>query len=225
MSYSRLRSNADYTKAYAQSIADPEAFWAAQAGTFLWRRKWDSVLDWDFDAPKVEWFKGGRLNITENCLDRHLAERGEKTAILWEPNDPGWEAQRISYRELHARVCRFANVLKRNGAKKGDRVCIYMPMIPDLAGAVLACARIGAIHSVVFAGFSAQSIADRIQDADAAFVITSDGMARGGKKVAVKAIVDEALERCPGVKRVMVVQHTGEKVTCWPDVMSGCTMS
>ncbi|HNU56095.1 MAG TPA: acetate--CoA ligase [Flavobacteriales bacterium] len=217
MSYSRLRSNADYTKAYAQSIADPEAFWAAQAGTFLWRRKWDSVLDWDFDAPKVEWFKGGRLNITENCLDRHLAERGEKTAILWEPNDPGWEAQRISYRELHARVCRFANVLKRNGAKKGDRVCIYMPMIPDLAVAVLACARIGAIHSVVFAGFSAQSIADRIQDADAAFVITSDGMARGAKKVAVKAIVDEALERCPGVKRVMVVQHTGEKV----DLLAG----
>lgn len=212
MSYSRLRSNADYTNAYAQSIAEPEAFWAAQAERFTWRRKWDHVLQWDFNAPQVEWFKGGRLNITENCLDRHLASRGDKTAILWEPNDPGEEAQRISYRELHARVCRFANVLEHNGAKKGDRVCIYMPMIPDLAVAVLACARIGAIHSVVFAGFSAQSIADRIQDADAAFVITTDGMARGAKKVAVKAIVDEALRTCPGVKRVMVVRHTGEEV-------------
>ncbi|HPF90208.1 MAG TPA: acetate--CoA ligase, partial [Flavobacteriales bacterium] len=212
MSYSRLRSNADYTNAYAQSVAEPEAFWAAQAERFTWRRKWDHVLQWDFNAPQVEWFKGGRLNITENCLDRHLASRGDKTAILWEPNDPGEEAQRISYRELHARVCRFANVLEHNGAKKGDRVCIYMPMIPDLAVAVLACARIGAIHSVVFAGFSAQSIADRIQDADAAFVITTDGMARGAKKVAVKAIVDEALRTCPGVKRVMVVRHTGEEV-------------
>ena len=213
MDFHRLRDRADYDGAYAKSIADPPGFWAAQAETFTWRRKWDDVVKWDFDGPDVKWFIGGKLNITENCLDQHLATRGDKTAILWEPNDPKEAAQDITYRELHDRVCRYANVLKRNGAKKGDRVCIYMPMIPELAVAVLACARVGAIHSVVFAGFSAQSIADRIQDADAAFVLTSDGMARGAKKVGVKSIVDEALTSCPGVKRVIVTKRTGDAVT------------
>lgn len=212
MTFSRLRTQADYDNAYALSVRDPEAFWAAQAEHFTWKKKWDRVLDWNFDGPDVKWFIGGQLNITENCLDRHLATRGDKTAILWEPNDPQEAPQRISYRELHERVCRYANVLKRNGVKKGDRVCIYMPMIPELAVAVLACARIGAMHSVVFAGFSAQSIADRIQDAEAAFVLTSDGMARGAKKGPVKAIVDEALKTCPGVRRVIVTKRTGDEV-------------
>ncbi len=213
MDFQRLRSRADYDAAYAASTNDPPAFWAAQAETFLWRRKWRDVLKWDFVGPDVKWFIGGKLNITENCIDRHLEQRGDKTAILWEPNDPAEAALHISYRDLHDRVCRYANVLKRNGVKKGDRVCIYMPMIPELAVAVLACARLGAIHSVVFAGFSAQSIADRIQDADAAFVLTSDGMARGAKKVAVKSIVDEALLSCPGVRRVIVTKRTGDAVT------------
>ena len=154
MDFHRLRSQADYDAAYAQSITDPERFWAAQAERFTWRRRWDRVLRWDFQGPDVKWFIGGKLNITENCLDRHLAARGDKTAIQWEPNDPNEAVQRITYRELHERVCRYANVLKRNGVGKGDRVCIYMPMIPELAVAVLACARIGAVHSVVFAGFS-----------------------------------------------------------------------
>lgn len=204
MTLSRILTQQEYETAYAASVKDPEAFWAAQAETFTWKKKWDKVLQWNFDGPEVKWFLGGKLNITENCLDRHLASRGEKTAILWEPNDPNEAAQRLSYRELHDRVCRYANVLKRNGVKKGDRVCIYMPMIPELVVAVLGCARIGAIHSVVFAGFSAQSIADRIQDANAEFVLTSDGMMRGAKKGAVKSVVDEALSSCPGVKRVIL---------------------
>lgn len=210
--FHRLRTKADYEAAYARSVQDPEGFWAAQAEQFSWKQKWDRVLAWNFDVPDVKWFMGGKLNITENCLDRHLATRGDKTAILWEGNDPNEAAQHITYTQLHERVCRYANVLKRNGVKKGDRVCIYMPMIPDLAVAVLACARIGAIHSVVFAGFSAQSIADRVQDANAAFVLTSDGMARGAKKGPVKAIVDEALKSCPAVQRVIVVKHTNEGI-------------
>ncbi|MBL7985343.1 MAG: acetate--CoA ligase, partial [Flavobacteriales bacterium] len=213
MAFNRLRSQADYTDAYAQSVRDPEAFWAAQADTFTWKKKWDRVLRWDFDGPDVQWFIGGKLNITENCLDRHLATRGDKTAILWEPNDTNEAAQRISYRDLHGRVCRYANVLKRNSVQKGDRVCIYMPMIPELVVAVLACARIGAIHSVVFAGFSAQSIEDRILDANAAYVLTSDGMVRGTKSIPVKNVVDDALRNCPGVKRVIVARRTGDTVT------------
>ncbi|MBK6543357.1 MAG: acetate--CoA ligase [Flavobacteriales bacterium] len=212
MTLSRILTQQEYETAYAASVKDPEAFWAAQAETFTWKKKWDKVLQWNFDGPEVKWFLGGKLNITENCLDRHLATRGEKTAILWEPNDPNEAAQRLSYRELHDRVCRYANVLKRNGVKKGDRVCIYMPMIPELVVAVLGCARIGAIHSVVFAGFSAQSIADRIQDANAEFVLTSDGMMRGAKKGAVKSVVDEALAICPGVKRVIVTKRIGDPV-------------
>jgi len=207
----------EYEKEYAASVADPEAFWARQAESFVWKEKWDKVLDWDFIKPDVQWFVGGKLNITENCLDRHLAIRGDQTAILWEPNDPNEAAQHISYRELHDRVCRMANVLKRNGAKKGDRICLYMPMVPELAIAVLACARIGAIHSVVFAGFSARSLSDRIQDATCNIIVTADGGFRGNKTVPLKSIVDEALLSCPSITRSIILKRTGEPVTMHPD--------
>ena len=212
MTLTRIRTQEEYDSAYAESVRDPEGFWAAQAETFTWRRTWDTVLQWNFDAPDVKWFLGGKLNITENCLDRHLAARADQTAILWEANDMDKEPQRLSYRELHRRVCIHANILKRNGVRKGDRVCIYMPMITELVVAVLACARIGAVHSVVFAGFSAQSVADRILDANAEFMLTSDGMVRGAKNIPVKPVVDEALRTCPGVRRVFVTQRTGDPV-------------
>ncbi len=207
--FRRLRSRAEYDEAYRLSVQDPEAFWAAQAETFTWREKWDKVLEWDFHKPEVKWFIGGKLNITENCLDRHLEKRGNKLALIWEPNDPGERFIRYTYRELHEKVCLYANVLKRNGAKKGDRICIYMPMIPELTIAVLACARIGAIHSVVFAGFSAKSIADRVNDARCSMVLTSDGLHRGHKQIPVKRVVDEALEECPSVKKVIVTDRLG----------------
>ena len=203
----RITSFDQYEKEYKRSIEAPEAFWAEQAEAFTWKKKWDNVLSWNFHEPRVEWFIGGKLNITENCLDRHLEDKGEQVAILWEPNHPDAEARKITYRELHMEVCRFANVLKRNGAKKGDRICIYMPMIPELAIAVLACARIGAIHSVVFGGFSFKSLADRIQDADCALVVTADGAFRGTKDIQLKTIVDEALEICPSVKKAIVYKH------------------
>ncbi|MBS1942963.1 MAG: AMP-binding protein, partial [Bacteroidetes bacterium] len=209
MDITRIRTKADYDEAYRLSVQDPEAFWAAQAETFTWRKKWDKVLEWDFHKPEVKWFIGGKLNITENCLDRHLEKRGNKLALIWEPNDPSERFIRYTYRELHEKVCQYANVLKRNGAKKGDRICIYMPMIPELTIAVLACARIGAIHSVVFAGFSAKSIADRIQDAQCSMVLTSDGLHRGHKQIPVKRVVDEALEECPSVKKVIVTDRLG----------------
>ncbi len=209
MDITRIRTKADYDEAYRLSVQDPEAFWAAQAETFTWRRKWDKVLQWDFHKPEVKWFIGGKLNITENCLDRHLEKRGNKLALIWEPNDPRDRFIRYTYRELHEKVCLYANVLKRNGAKKGDRICIYMPMIPELTIAVLACARIGAIHSVVFAGFSARSIADRVQDAQCSMVLTSDGLHRGHKQIPVKRVVDEALEECPSVKKVIVTDRLG----------------
>jgi acetyl-CoA synthetase len=209
MDITRIRTQADYDEAYQLSIEDPEGFWAAQAGTFTWRKKWDTVLEWNFQKPEVKWFKGGKLNITENCLDRHLEKRGNKLALIWEPNDPQERFIRYTYRELHERVCMYANVLKRNGAKKGERICIYMPMVPELTIALLACARIGAVHSVVFAGFSAKSIADRIQDAECSMVLTSDGLNRGHKQIPVKRVVDEALEECPSVKRVIVTDRLG----------------
>jgi acetyl-CoA synthetase len=208
-------------------VEDPEAFWAGHAEQFVWRKKWDKVLQWNFDDPEVKWFLGGQLNITENCLDRHLAERGDQAAILWEPNNPGEEGKKFSYRELHAEVCRFANVLKNKGARKGDRICLYMPMVPELAIAVLACARIGAIHSVVFGGFSTQSLAGRIQDADCSLVVTADGAFRGAKDILLKPIVDEALQTCPTVKHVIVLRRTGKEVsmtagrdTWWQDEIS-----
>lgn len=209
----RITSQEQYTAEYKHSVENPEAFWAEKADAFTWYKKWDKVLEWNFDEPKVGWFSGGSLNITENCIDRHLkAGKGNQVAILWEPNNPKDAARKITYNELHSEVCRFANVLKRNGAKKGDRICIYMPMIPELAIAVLACARIGAIHSVVFGGFSFRSLADRIQDADCNIVVTSDGAYRGTKDIGLKIIVDEALAICPSVKKAIVYKHTNSTV-------------
>lgn len=209
MSYPyQIKSLEEYQSVYKYSVEDPEGFWAGVAGHFNWHRKWDKVLDWNFEEPQVKWFSGAQLNITENCLDRHLAERGDQPAIIWEPNDPGEDYRILSYKELHVKVCQFANVLKNNGIKKGDRVCIYMPMVPELAIAVLACARIGAIHSVIFGGFSAQSIADRIQDAQCNLVITSDGAYRGNKGIPLKSVIDDALVQCPSVKKVIVLTRT-----------------
>jgi acetyl-CoA synthetase len=204
----KITSFEHYKEVYKRSVDVPEAFWSDIADTFLWKKKWDKVLEWNFKEPNIKWFQGGKLNITENCLDRHLDTIGDKTAIIWEPNDPTEDHRIITYRQLYDKVCQFANVLKNNGAKKGDRICIYMPMVPELAIALLACARIGAIHSVVFGGFSAQSIADRIQDADCNIVITSDGSFRGNKEVPLKSIIDDALVRCPSVKRVIVLTRT-----------------
>lgn len=208
----RITSFDQYQSEYKRSVDDPEQFWAEKATDFLWRKKWDKVLEWNFEKPDVKWFIGGKLNITENCLDRHLSERGDQTAIIWEPNDPKEPGRKISYKELHADVCRFAHVLKNNGAKKGDRICIYMPMVPELAVAVLACARIGAIHSVVFGGFSFQSLADRIHDADCNIVVTADGAFRGAKDIPLKSVVDEALLACPSVKRTIVLKRTNIKI-------------
>ncbi|MFM7193918.1 MAG: acetate--CoA ligase [Bacteroidota bacterium] len=200
-----------YRKVYKASIANPEQFWSEVADTFVWRKKWDQVLDWDFRKPDVKWFIGGKLNITENCIDRHLDQRGNQTAILWEPNDPKDEPRKISYRELHDEVSRVGNMLRAHGVGKGDRVCIYMPMVPETAFAILACARIGAVHSVVFAGFSAGSLVDRINDSGCKAVLTADGANRGDKKIDLKKIVDEALDHCPTVEHVFVLEHTGMK--------------
>lgn len=213
----QIQSFTEYEKVYKYSIENPEAFWAEIAGNFQWQKPWDTVLDWNFKDPNIKWFEGGKLNITENCLDRHLETLGNKTAIIWEPNDPNEVSKNITYIELHAEVCRFANVLKNNGAKKGDRICIYMPMVPELAIAVLACARIGAIHSVVFGGFSAQSISDRIQDAQCNMVITADGAFRGAKQIPLKPIIDEALESCPSVNKVIVLARTQSEVNIITD--------
>jgi acetyl-CoA synthetase len=209
MSYPyQIKSAEEYRSMYQQSVGDPEGFWAGIAAHFSWRRKWDNVLEWDFTGPRVRWFEGAKLNITENCLDRHLKERGDQPAIIWEPNDPKEDYRVLTYKDLHFKVCQFANVLKNNGLKKGDRVCIYMPMVPELAIAVLACARIGVIHSVVFGGFSAQSIADRIQDASCSVVITSDGAFRGPKDIPLKSVIDDALVQCPTIRRVIVLLRT-----------------
>ncbi|GAB3335724.1 acetate--CoA ligase [Larkinella ripae] len=209
----RIRTFDDYQEAYRYSVEDPEGFWAEIAQNFQWRKPWKKTLQWNFDEPSVQWFVGGKLNITENCLDRHLAERGDQPAIIWEPNDPHETGLTLTYRMLHDQVCRMANVLKRNGVGKGDRVCIYMPMVPELAIAVLACARIGAIHSVVFGGFSAQSIADRINDAQCRLVITSDGAYRGNKEIPMKETVDDALVQCPSVQKVIVLTRTRTPVS------------
>ncbi len=198
-----------YQSMYARSIDDPEGFWSEQAKQLLdWTQPWTKVMDCDFQQGKIRWFDGGRLNVCHNCVDRHLPTRADQTAIIWEGDDPSI-AKQISYRELHAEVCRFANVLKSRGVKKGDRVCIYMPMIPEAAMAMLACARIGAVHSVVFGGFSPESLKDRILDSDCRVVITADEGMRGGKKVSLKANTDQALRACPAVHTVLVVRHTG----------------
>jgi acetyl-CoA synthetase len=212
-----IKTESDYQEVYAQSVSQPEEFWEDVAKDFLWRKKWDKVLEWDFSKPEVKWFVNGELNITENCIDRHLKQRGNQTAIIWEPNDPGAQAKKITYQQLHVEVCKTANMLKAQGVKKGDRVCIYLPMIPELAYAVLACARIGAVHSVVFAGFSAKSLVDRITDAGCKIVLTADGGFRGEKTINLKGIIDEALEKCPEVDRVIVFEHTNTK----PSMKSG----
>ena len=209
----QVKSFEEYQQSYQLSVDNPEVFWANIAEHFTWKKKWDRVLDWNFSEPKIEWFGGAKLNITENCLDRHLENNGDDIAIIWESNDPDEASRNISYRELHQQVCTFSNVLKQNGAKKGDRICLYMPMIPELEVAVLACARIGAIHSVVFGGFSAQSISDRIQDAQCNIVVTADGSFRGNKEICLKNIMDEALISCPSVERVIVVERSKSAIS------------
>lgn len=213
MSNYHIKHLEEYFQVYRKSVRNPEAFWEEIAEEhFVWRKRWDNVLEWDFSKPEVKWFEGAKLNITENCLDRHLQIRRDKTAILFEPNNPEEEAEHITYKQLHERVCKFANVLKDNGIKKGDRVVIYLPMIPELAISVLACARIGAVHSVVFAGFSSTALATRINDCDAKMVLTSDGSYRGGKTIDLKGIVDDALEQCPGVNTVLVAKRTNSDI-------------
>jgi len=203
-----LIDDATYRAMYQQSVDDPERFWAEQAKKFVdWSAPWTRVSNWDFRNPNVRWFEGAKLNVSANCLDRHLATRGDQVAIIWEGDDPS-VSKKITYRELHAAVCKFANALKARGVKKGDRVCIYMPMIPEAAMAMLACTRIGAVHSVVFGGFSPESLKDRILDSDCRVVITADEGVRGGKKVPLKANTDAALKACPNVHTVLVVQHT-----------------
>ncbi len=205
----QIKTLDEYHQKYAQSVSNPEEFWEEIANEFQWMQKWDKVLEWNFTEPDIKWFKGAKLNITENMLDRHLEKRGNKLALIWEPNDPKQRFIRYTYRELYEQVCIFANALKAQGIQKGDRVCIYMPMVSELAIAVMACARIGAIHSVVFAGFSATALADRINDAQAKLVITSDGLNRGPKQIPVKRVVDEALEYTECVEKVIVFDCLG----------------
>ncbi len=214
MSYPfQIKSADEYQAAYKKSIEDPEGFWAEVAESFYWRKKWDKVLNWNFSEPTIEWFKGGKLNITENCIDRHLEKMGDKPAIIWEPNNPEERTRVVTYNRLHKRVCQFAQVLKNNGVKKGDRVCIYMGMVPELAYAVLGCARVGAIHSVIFGGFSAQSIADRLYDANAEFIVTCDGAYRGNKDIPLKSVIDDALIGNRTIKKVIVYTRTRTPVS------------
>ncbi|MCK4677426.1 MAG: acetate--CoA ligase [Bacteroidales bacterium] len=224
----KISSYMDYLQTYEKSVADPEGFWAEQAETFFWRKKWDKVLDWNFEGPDVNWFVNGKLNITENIFERNLFQRKDQVAILWEPNDPNEEHVELTYGQLFEKVSQFANAMLKLGVKKGDRVAIYLPMVPELAIAMLACARIGVIHSIVFAGFSANALADRIIDAESNLVITSDGGYRGTKTIPLKAIVDEALETCPTIKNAIVLKRTGEDVNMvegrdiwWDDAIAG----
>ena len=204
----KINSFEEYQSEYKKSVDDPQKFWGQKAESFLWKKRWTSVLNWDTKEKASEWYAGGKLNITENCLDRHLDSIGDKTSILWEPNNPQEKSRHISYRELHAKVCQFSNALISLGIKKGDRVCIYMPMVPELTIAVLACARIGAIHSVVFAGFSARSLVDRINDAHCNLIISADSSFRGEKVIDLKSIVDNTLEKCPSIDYAIVLKRT-----------------
>lgn len=214
MSYPyQIKSLEQYREDWKESIENPEAFWGNIGQHFQWKKPWESVLEWNFKEPSVKWFNGAQLNITENCIDRHLKDKANQPAIIWEPNDPNDHHRMLTYAQLHLKVNQFAHVLKNNGVKKGDRVCLYMGMIPELAIAVLACARVGAIHSVIFGGFSAQSISDRLQDAKSEFIITCDGAFRGAKDIALKNVIDDALISCPFVKRVIVYTHTRSAVS------------
>ncbi|MBP1839730.1 acetyl-CoA synthetase [Formosa algae] len=213
MSNYHIKHLEEYYQVYRKSVREPENFWAEVAEEhFMWRRRWDTVLSWDFKKPEIKWFEGAQLNITENCIDRHLRTKGDQTAIIFEPNSPDETAEHITYQQLHDRVCQMANVLKDKGIKKGDRVCIYLPMIPELAISLLACARIGAIHSVVFAGFSSKALASRVNDSECKMVITSDGSYRGSKTIDLKGIVDEGLESCPCVEHVLVVNRIDSEI-------------
>ncbi|HTB99666.1 MAG TPA: acetate--CoA ligase [Ferruginibacter sp.] len=209
----QIKTLEQYKAAYKSSVENPEAFWENIAENFYWQKKWDKILTWNFKEPSIKWFEGAKLNITENCLDRWVKTQPDTPAIIWEPNDPKEQHCTITYKELHFQVSQFANLLKNNGIKRGDVICIYMPMVPELAIAVLACARIGAIHSVVFGGFSAQSIADRIQDAQCSLVITADGAYRGNKEIQLKSVIDEALATSPSVKKVIVLKRTNITVS------------
>jgi len=232
MSYPyQIKSFEEYKSAYKKSEESPESFWGEIAENFQWRKKWSKVLEWNFTEPNIKWFLDGKLNITENCIDRHLKTMGEKPAIIWEPNNPDERVRVVTYNRLHKRVCQVAQMLKNNGVKKGDRVCIYMGMVPELAYAVLGCARIGAIHSVVFGGFSAQSIADRLFDAQAEYIITCDGAYRGGKDIPLKSVIDDALIGNRTVKRVIVYTRTRTPVSMikgrdvwWEDEMDHAEM-
>tara|TARA_B100001029_G_scaffold154902_1_gene139420 strand:- start:193 stop:2094 length:1902 start_codon:yes stop_codon:yes gene_type:complete len=209
---SKINSLSEYFKEYEKSINDPEKFWEVIANEFVWRKKWDKVLEYEFDTPKISWFKNAKLNITENIFEKQLNDISNKTAIIWEPNNPEEDVIKISYKELYEKTCQFSNAMEANGIKKGDRVIIYMPMVPEAAIAMLSCARIGAIHSIVFAGFSSNALADRINDCNAKMVLTSDGNFRGAKNIPVKSVVDEALNNCKSVSKVIVLKRTGEKI-------------
>lgn len=211
-SMKQIATIAQYNEAYAQSVNQPEAFWADVAESFTWQKKWDKVLSGDFSNVDVKWYEGAKLNMTENCLDRHLSERPDQVALIWEPNDPKEQYRTLTYKQLHAEVCKLSNAMQKLGVKKGDRVCIYMPMVLEGAVAMLACARIGAIHSVVFAGFSANSIIDRVNDAQCSLILTADAVYRGDKKIDLKKIVDEALEQTPSVKHCIVLNHRNSEV-------------
>ena len=224
----RITSLSDYFKKYEQSEKDPEKFWSEVADTFTWKKKWDKVLDWNFESVDIKWFKNAKLNITENIFERNLKDRGNKTAIIWEPNDPNEPSIHLTYNELYEETCKFSNALRDKGIKKGDRVIIYMPMVPEAAIAMLACARVGAVHSVVFAGFSSTSLADRINDCQAKMILTSDGNFRGNKTIPVKPVVDEALEKCSTIESVIVLERTKQKVNMtegrdywWHDCING----
>ena len=208
----RIKTLSEYFKKYELSEKDPEKFWSQIADSFLWKKKWDNVLESDFENADFKWFKNAQLNITENIFERNLSERGDKTAIIWEPNDPKEPPIYLSYKELYKQTCTFSNALRSKGIKKGDRVIIYMPMVPEAAIAMLACARVGAVHSVVFAGFSAASLADRINDCEAKMVLTSDGNFRGNKTISVKDVVDEALEKCSSIESVIVLERTKQNI-------------
>ena len=222
----QLKTFEEYKTAYKKSIDSPEQFWAEIAENFTWQKKWDNVLDWNFEEPNIKWFLNARFNITENAIDRHLPDKANKTAFIWEPNSVDAKHRVITYQNLHDEVCKVANVLKSLGVKKGDRVCIYMPMIPETVFSMLACARIGAIHSVVFAGFSSSALAGRIQDSDCKVVLTTDGAYRGVKDIPIKAVVDEAIETCSSVEKVLVYKHTNTPITInknidviWQDIV------
>lgn len=224
----KIQTLSGYIHEYQKSVLHPEEFWERIAESFHWKKKWEKALEWNFDGPDVKWFKGGKLNITENILDRYLYTSGDKPAIIWEPNDPGTDSRTITYQELYEMTCQFSNALEARGVGKGDRVIIYMPMVPEAAVAMLACARIGAVHSVVFAGFSSQSLADRINDCEAKAVLTSDGNFRGAKQIPVKAVVDEALAQTSSVETVVVLKRTGDEVSMasgrdiwWNDAVDG----